>query len=449
MARSVIPRRVRPDNDSAIDVVRLLEVGGCALCRVRDEAEQTWLRWFEIEHHSDAATLAALGNARGFCPAHTRRLVASDKPAILRRPWEFLLRAAIECAERLIATVDVPAAAPCPLCASADARTRAAGESLAAALEEPEAGAALRERHGLCYPHLQVLLPNLSAAQAAVAADAVRAGIAEDALTTVTGIDPDAEHRSRLSALVAEHDDPIGLPPAERLTADLDAGSCPCCRQIGRAETTYLAWLVAEEDPGDHDVALCPRHLHDAVRSARTRTRLVAARCAGVKARVEELAAAAQRLAGEQPDRPWPGRGILGRPRPDSLTDRYRRAVGNIDGDHTCRACRTGALAGDRCLALVAACAHDRLVNAALERGHGLCLRHGERLAAQELAQGAVRRLATRLRQSAWEVHEDTLKQAWDLRHEPAGSETTVWRRVPTIVDGRAYLGLSEAEVWR
>lgn len=153
MVRSVIQRGSSPRNESAIDAGHLLDADGCALCRGRDDAAETWLRWFEIEHHSDPGTLTALGNSLGFCPAHLRRLVALDKPAVLRRPWEFVLRAAIERVERLIATGKAPALSPCPLCASADARSQAAADALIAMVESPQMGEALKERHGLCYPH--------------------------------------------------------------------------------------------------------------------------------------------------------------------------------------------------------------------------------------------------------------------------------------------------------
>ncbi|MFB9831916.1 hypothetical protein [Actinoallomurus acaciae] len=427
-------------NESTIDAGRLLGADGCALCRERDDAAETWLRWFEIEHHSDPGTLTALGSSSGFCPAHTRRLVALDKPAVLRRPWEFVLRAAIDRVERLIATGRAPALSPCPLCAGADARSRAAADTLIAMLADPHVGEVLKERHGLCHPHLRSLLSRLSPAQAAVAADVVRAELDQDAVTTVAGIDPDAVPRSRLYPLVADHHEPADRPPAQRLADDLNAGSCPCCRQIGRAENTYLTWLVAEDEPGERDLRLCPRHLHDLVQRAGEESRAARARRAAVQAQVEEVAASARPLSGQRRRR---------RPAHDDVTDRYRRAVANLDGDRTCRVCRSAASAADRCLALIRACADDRHVQAALEGGHGLCLRHGERLTGARGAERFGRRLLTRLRQSAWELNEDTLKQAWALRHEPVGREATSWRRVPTIVDGRAYLGLSEDDLWR
>lgn len=113
---------------------------------------------------------------------------------------------------------------PCPACATADARSQAAGDLLAASLKIREVGQALRERHGLCYPHLRDLLPGLRPA-----ADTVCAAIEDKGPVAAAGTDPDAEHRSRLFSRVSGHLDPVELPPAGRLVAELDAGSCPCC----------------------------------------------------------------------------------------------------------------------------------------------------------------------------------------------------------------------------
>ncbi|WP_345461760.1 hypothetical protein [Actinoallomurus oryzae] len=382
-------RRPSPASVGRADALRLLETDGCALCRAHDEAEETWLRWFGIEHHGDAGTLELLRSSLGFCPAHTRRLIALGEPPVLRQPWEFVLRAAVGRTERLITAGEAPSPARCPVCETAGRRAQAAGALLTASLETSEVSAVLRRHRGLCYPHLRHLVPDLSPARAGVAADAVHAAIAEAGITAAAGTDPDAEHRARWYPLVAEAPEPVHLPPAERLAMDLEAGSCPCCRQAGRAEDTYLTWLLEQTEPSDHDLRLCPRHLHDAAQRAAGPTRTVRVRCELLRARVAELAMAA-RHTGTRPRR------------------RLRRS----------------------------------------DRGHGLCLRHGEELARTGRAEAFLRRLLTRLRQHAWELNEDTVRQAWDLRHEPKGRETTTWRRVPTVLDGRAYLGLADSDLW-
>jgi len=42
-----------------LEVLRLLDEPSCVLCRIRDEADQVWLRWFVIENHTVPAALFA------------------------------------------------------------------------------------------------------------------------------------------------------------------------------------------------------------------------------------------------------------------------------------------------------------------------------------------------------------------------------------------------------
>lgn len=57
---------------------------------------------------------ALLRSSLGFCPAHTRRLIALGEPAVLRQPWEFVLRAAVGRTERLITAGEAPPAGAVP-----------------------------------------------------------------------------------------------------------------------------------------------------------------------------------------------------------------------------------------------------------------------------------------------------------------------------------------------
>jgi hypothetical protein len=126
----------------------------------------------------------------------------------------------------------------------------------------------------------------------------------------------------------------------------------------------------------------------------------------------------------------------------------YEGAVSELVNDTYCRGCRVAETAEQRQIALLRACVDDARVANALAIGHGPCLRHAIALAAGGAARPVLRHLATRLREVQWDLGENVRKQAWDARHEPAGTEQTVWRRVPMLLDGEVYLGVAETEVW-
>lgn len=445
------------------EVLRLLDEPGCVLCRIRDEAGQVWLRWFVIENHSVPAALFAAQRSAGYCPAHTRRLVAEGGPQVLRMPWEFVLRTAVRRAGSLAAAQKPEPRQTCPPCQAAAERTGPAAHDLAAALGIPGVPEAVRARHGLCYPHLREMLPTLGPASAVAVADAVAPALTgrgdpNQLLLAAAGSDPDAEHRAAVAVAAAATDtggEWLGLPAAGRLVADLAAGSCPCCRAESRAERWYLGWLAGERasghgksGPDGSDAEVCSRHLHDVARLGEPAAWVSDAAVRSVAGRVARLAAAARKLADGQ-RRATPGRWPGGRRgAPTNLAEAYGRAFAEVRNDHRCRACRAAESARRRQLALLAACTADARVLDALRTAHGVCLRHGEQLAGMDGTGPFLRRLLTQLRQAAWELDEDAAKQAWDLRHEPDGREATAWRRIPTLLDGASYLGAAEHELW-
>lgn len=183
----------------------LLGQPGCVLCRVRDDAAGTWARWFRMENHHDPELLDRLERSVGFCPAHTRRLLAEAGARLLRQP----LRSAVRGARRRAEQIKLrprrawlrrrPAPAPCPLCRATRERERSAADDLAAALGHPLVEAAIRDLGGLCVRHLLDLLPRLSsrvragpaAAAAAARLCALVPGEAESRFM-LAGRDPDA-----------------------------------------------------------------------------------------------------------------------------------------------------------------------------------------------------------------------------------------------------------------
>jgi hypothetical protein len=477
------PAPARPGDRGMPEVLRLLAGEGCVLCRTRDQAAATWVRWFVIESHSDPATLVPLLDSDGFCPAHTRRLLGLDSPQVLAMPWEFVLRGALPRAERLAAgSGPGRAAAPCPLCRTCRDREAVAADDLVAHLAQPQVTAVLRDRGGLCYRHLRELLPRMRPPQAAMAAEAVAARLSTlppespEACLALAGFDRDAPARGPLlgthAARLAGLADPVGLPPRDRLTADLQAGSCPVCRAAFREETRYLLWLHErwpKGGPASLETHLCPRHLYDMWATGDSAPWLTGIRASSASRLAAGLAAAGADPAAAPRSR-WPlarrgqrgadhphgdagntGPPAASRAQPGELhratpAEAYASAYGAVHGDDYCRACRLGQGAAQRQRDLVRASLHDARVLAAIGDAHGICLRHAADADADPGWRPLLVRLLTQLRQAQWELSEASEKGAWDHRHEPAGSEQTAWRRIPALIDGAVYLGLAEPE---
>lgn len=432
------------------EVVRLLATPGCVLCRTRDAVEDTWLRWFAIETHGDAETLSALHDSVGFCPAHTRRVVGLDNAAVVRRPWEFVLRSAIARAMALVDGQPPRPAAPCPACAVVMERVTAENRFLLERLDHAGVRQQLRDNAGLCVRHGGDAVASLEPEHVAVVADAVRAALAGDTpVEVVTGTDSDAGHRAGFVRLIANDvttEDDLDLAPRDRLVVDLLAGTCPSCRARGRAEVRYLCWLTTHDDaraPVAQDTELCGVHLHDLVALAGVGSWAVGARRDAVRARVTRLADAAAALPARR------GRLMAGRRRArdddaDGSAEReYAVARSNLVEGPRCRACAAGDTADERCRSLLSVGIGDARVRRALEESHGLCLHHAKTLPAP-VAGPYRERLLTQLRLISWELDEDIRMQAWDTRHETRGREVTAWRRVPMLLDGMAYLGRAD-----
>jgi len=459
-----------PGADDVPRVLDLMDRPGCVLCHTRADAAGIWMRWFVIENHGVPATLAGLERSAGFCPAHTRRVLAEGGPGVLRMPWEFTVRGAIGRAGRLAAGAgpgrgrrDRPRA-PCPLCQVITQREQATRDDLAGCLDDPHVVAALRDRGALCYRDLRDLLPGLTPAQAAAAAAAAARLLAavppgsREAALALAGHDPDALARApyldRHALSLADAATGLRRPgrltdlaPADRMVAELRAGSCPVCRATGREVTRYLLWLgedPSEDGPASLDLHLCARHLHDAWSvGAGAGSLVTGVRSAAARDQAAALAAAAAGLRGS-PDggrrRSRPSRHNAGDGGPGET---FQMARARVTGDDYCRVCRLGEHAAARQQALLRACLRDPRVLRALEESHGMCLRHGAQAAAAGLeAAPVLTRLLTQLRQAQWELEEDAEKQAWDRRHEPKGREHAAWRRLPALLDGDVFLGL-------
>lgn len=390
------------------DVLFLLGQPGCVLCRVRNDAAGTWVRWFRMENHHDPELLDRLERSVGFCPPHTRRLLAEAGARLLRQPLGSAVRGARRRAEQIKIQPRRgwlrrrPAPAPCPLCRVTRERERSAADDLAAALGHPLVAAAIRDRGGLCVRHLLDLLPRLSSrvqvgpAAAAARLCALVPGGAESRFM-LAGRNPDAFARlPYLKAHVRQLDaqtDRCRVHPADRLIADLVGDSCPACRAVGRAQARYLRWL--DRAVPSRTAALCPRHLHDSQVTAGAGTRVVSACHAAAR---DQLMALAAGTSARSADRP-------------------------------CGACQAGEDAERRQLSLLRACLPDAGVRRALDDAHGMCLRHAAVVAADRDAVPVVSRLVTQLLLAQRDLADDC--------------EQDAWRRIPALLDGEVYLGLA------
>jgi hypothetical protein len=446
----------------------------CPLCRTCDEATQVWLRWFLTENHSDPTLLRSLHDSAGFCPAHNRRLLAEAGPQVMRRPLEYALRGA---ADRLasLAGIRDPGrrrrrrpAGSCPLCRVITERERAAGDDVAAAMVQRSGAGVPDDCAGLCFRHLVGLLPRFSEAQAAVAAEIVAGRLAvlrseaPESLLVLAGLDADAlaripyltAHARQLREAPHAGYQSAGLGPASRLIADLVAGSCPACRAAGREQVRYLLWLgdsLADGHPAAADLRLCSRHLLDAWHlyddraSARTGAWLVSVVGASSHAQAVALTAAARQVLAA-PRVGWRrrGGGSGSHGNGERPEEAYGAAARAMASERSCRTCRIGLDAERRQLSLLRACLLDAGVLRAVDDAHGLCLRHASVIAEDVNARPVLYRLVTQLEQAQWELDEDAAKRTWDRRHESKGREQNVWRRVPALIDGAVYLGVSD-----
>lgn len=68
-----------------------LQMAGCPCCRVVDEAEQQYLRWFLMEYYYSPPMLLRLRHDR-FCPRHAAQLVAANDDG-LSGTFQFLTEA--------------------------------------------------------------------------------------------------------------------------------------------------------------------------------------------------------------------------------------------------------------------------------------------------------------------------------------------------------------------
>ncbi|WP_088283343.1 hypothetical protein [Kineosporia sp. A_224] len=423
------------------DALHLLAPGGCPVCAATHDGVESWARAFVNEARADLEAMDGVRDALGFCPVHTRRMLADPAAS-----WVLPAVAAevvAEGRERLgggLAGRRPAGVAVCPACVRAARSADGAAGRLVTAMADARVREAFEAGGGVCAPHLVDLAGDAAAGRdgaavrdlaARLVVDRLDGAPAQDRLLAVTGDDPDAGRRAALfpalERLAAQDDEAAaegGGAALARLW--LARPTCPLCTAAAVTGWRYVAWLVGAaaapgrgDAPSRQDVVLCEVHLTDAAQVGGPRLdEVVGEAAAAARARVgRALAAPGRRGRAGRRDDPASGLG--------------------------CRACAAADTALDRAWDLLDAVAADGPLTTAARAGHGVCLRHGLRTAAGHGTAGRLfgEVLDGRLAVLAWDVREGLRLGRWDTRFAPAGASATAWRRATTLLDGRIDLG--------
>jgi hypothetical protein len=431
---------------------RWLEGGGCPACRAAAATEDRYDSAFVTEQYWDVHTLLALGASLGFCPAHTRRLVArSEAPFVMRTVYEHVTGVALERLERRRAAVPLAA---CPACLSREGAAERAIWVVTTVLEDSAFSDAFAAAGGFCFPHAAGALAYANEATAAVVIETLHNALSvadgSEALARLVGCDRDApvrrRLRERLRTTASEAARGDHRTSRSALAARLQLDACPVCVTGALTEERYLAWLgeTARDAAGRSTLEveglwLCPRHLADIAAEAPgaaewiggllgTAIREAAADCA-VRVSTLPPASVAARLLTQRPRR------LL------------RQAITPLVYSRWCRACHGVSGAERRELDLLHAAMHDRVLAATYDDSHGLCARHAEALDSVAAAGNLGRVAAARLRVLAWELAEAGHRSSWSRRFALPGAEATAWLRTAGHLDGWVFLG-GPAEAW-
>ncbi|MEV7205340.1 MULTISPECIES: hypothetical protein [unclassified Streptomyces] len=423
------PTRSRADHEQARertlrDATRLLTDGLCAVCRERDESERRWLGYFVTESHTDEGVRARLIAAAGFCPAHTRHLLAdASLPWLMPQVHDAALTGGRPMLEQ-----EHTRPAPCPACVTGQAAEQRALDTLLRALDQPVVLQAVLEA-AVCLPHTAALAAQADLAQTVqmttAACDRLAGPARDHEVVWLAGTDPDAPHRpawhTGLDALLPRETEYQQHSVLDRWDADAAMDCCPLCLAEHRTTHRFLTWAATATgrgQPAREETGLCPPHLHDLATIGGPNTTAVIQDNRDTWNR--RLTRYQQLITARRTDRRDANAYLLAAPR--------------------CSACDARHAAGRRQAALLDAALLDPVRARTFEHAHGICLHHA--LTGPTLAPLAHDVLTARLALLRWEVDEVLRKQDWHTRYEPRGAETTVTVRAPTVLDGRVYAGL-------
>jgi hypothetical protein len=417
------------------DALHLLagEEGLCGVCRERDDAAGRWLASFVGESRHDAGVRTRLRAAAGFCPAHTRHLLAEVSASwLVPSVHAEALAGGLRLLDADAVGRNGQRLGPCPACAIGEAAAERALTVVLRALEETPVRQAV-DGGALCLPHTATLATRATVPLGLSVAATASARLTGEARETVpvawlAGLDPDAPARARqqerLDPLLETEESAQRHAVAERWEADVALACCPLCLAGHRAARRLLRWAATTTGTGHptrEETRLCPRHLHDLAALAGPGRNAAALLADNADAWRDTLTGFRKRTAGGRRER--------------------GTAAAYLLTPSRCRACEAEDTAHTRQAALLAAALRDPVHARAYEQAHGVCLRHVLTWDGPPPALvGTV--LRARLAWLGWELAEVRRKQDWHTRHEIKGAEMTIGPRAPTLLDGRVYAGL-------
>ncbi len=431
-------------------VLSLLNRAPCIFCSGEREATQRYFRWFIAEKYAQPEVLETLARSRGFCPQHTRILVAWSSPSQIVSVYSYIV-------ESLLVSLDrrngLTAAGPCPACEDQASERRLLVGGLA--LVEPQIRSEPGRSGGICVSHLRDVSPVLPPqALRLLTGWAVRTLIATDVTAepwetgqAIWGEPPDtppAAAPQEWGGLAGPNPEGEPPPPWPSLPAAARGlfriPGCPVCFAEQAHLGWYLSWLAREateapEHSWQEATWLCRSHWHTLWRISSGAGRRVAGVAAAYwKHQLGGLAAALAEGTGSVGG--WRVHLRRGSSRSAGFKEAYL-------GVGRCPACAAAATGVRSACELLTAVLEGTVGRRAYERVGGVCLRHLpavlEYCRCPQLRGFVLRVCRTQLRILKWELAEYQRKESWSARYEPNAAGVGVWLKAA------AYLGGLEA----
>jgi len=449
-----LPVRTKKLTVPEIELVHGLGRPGCPVCERVDREEREYFFWLFCENYSDPGFLERFEASMGFCRRHAAyALNRTDAASQLTFLYSNLAHHAGLQMTHFgggAGASDLPSLSACPACVSARFSASFATRLLSSVLQREE-----RSAYGkpgvLCLPHLRALAPALSPEilrrvvtthgweliSAKCILEAANDGNGEAAAVSsvlrvtelLVGTDPNP---SGLYAAAPMNGRREPRDPVRQFASSLEAPlACPVCLEIRRARREWIAWLrdAAATGPDISDLLpLCPEHLWACVTTGSMTLAPAAVRNAFMqeRSRVQRTFQALTALPRAQT--PWKR---LRGARKASLR-LASRALQVLESCPPCPVCQRLDEAESRAIILLLALLQEGRHEAALERGHGLCMPHFRRAmaeAGQKERPRLIRLERAKIAALEWELDEARRKGVWSSRPEARGEEQRAWIR--------------------